>query len=158
MRILKRLEVKAGLDFNAFLNIKQKHLKDTSEILRKHYSVIFNKFSTPLKYAADSYSILANDFLLNAAGLPEFSTKIPTVFSFESSKYFSLGINIDKDGKAGIELSTPLFYGNRVFLEDFKKQTKDLEMVYSISQKDFDTAYKKSKAEIEKEFKKWEKE
>ena len=153
MKVFERLnKVQAGANFDKLMEIMEKHLDDAAMIVNKYYSPIFNKFSKPIIKPMDAYKVVAGNILGEA--LKE-SYPMDAYFSFDYGMKHSLSIIIDKKGEVELRFSTST---SEVPFDKGVKELKEvIEPLFSISKKDFDNAYKKSKAEIEKELKKWEK-
>ena len=156
MKILKRLNAVTAvekMDFDTFFGIMKKHANDATEIVNKALAPVFNKLPVPLYKANDSYERVAFNL---ASDIVKQSYKNTVYFTVDTKDdNTSCSITIDDKFKAQCDLHISTNFMDFGEVKQFADFTKALA---SISQKDFDSAIKKARAEMEKALDKWSKE
>ena len=155
MKVLERLNAVTAaekMDFDTFFGIMQKHKNDATEIVNKALSSVFNKLPVPLYKASESYERVAFNL---ASDIIKQSYKNTVYFTVDTKGDASCSITIDDKFKAQCDLHISTNFMDFSAVKQFADFTKALA---SISQKDFDSAIKKARAEMEKALDKWSKE
>ena len=155
MKVLKRLNAVTAaekMDFDTFFGIMKKHTNDATEIVNKALAPVFNKLPVPLYKANDSYERVAFNL---ASDIVKQSYKNTVYFTVDTKGDVSCSITIDDKFKVQCDLHISTNFMDFGEVKQFADFTKALA---SISQKDFDSAIKKARAEMEKALDKWSKE
>lgn len=156
MKVLKRLNAVTAaekMDFDTFFEIMKKHKNDATGIVNKALAPVFNKLPIPLRRADESYERVAFNL---ASDIIKQSFKNTVYFAVDTKGYdTSCSITIDDKFKAQCDLHISTNFMDFGEVKQFADFTKALA---SISQKDFDSAIKKARAEMEKALDKWSKE
>ena len=156
MKVLKRLNAVTAaekMDFDTFFEIMKKHKNDATGIVNKALAPVFNKLPAPLWKAEESYEKVAFNL---ASDIIKQSFRNTVYFSVDvKGDAISCSITIDDKFKAQCDLHISTNFMDFGEVKKFADFTKALS---SISQKDFDSAIKKARAEMEKALDKWSKE